>query len=254
MVRDGPPFLPTTCSYEFTEDVYESLCRAKKKEASYKLLPKLLLFLVLLLPLCDSLCDFVVTCIWFGADYVFDNLSGSLLFVGITIWILLVVLTVMVASSLYDCLYTIFVGRPRSWPASLDHEGPEGAGGYRTFLVTVKVYFEGIDIWYIPREDPDSMNAHSARKWFWSGPKGGIWHRNGEAEWDRVVKIDDLIVVLGNKTNDSNERQDTIWDAIILENAVMPASRLQGASADDLYREIKDRIEWAKRQVVYGEW
>ena len=248
MVREGPSFPPTTCSYEFTEDVYESLCRVKKKEATYKLLLKLLLFFVLLLPSCG----FLVIGIYLNSDYFFDNLGGFLLFVGITI--LLVVLTVIFASGLYDCLYTIFVGRPRSWPASLDHEGPEESSAYRTFLVQVKVYFEGIDIWYLPREDPDSKNAHSARKWFWSGPKNGIWHRNGEAEWNRVVKTDNLIVVLGNKTTDSNEMQDIIWDAIILENAVMPASRLQGASADDLYYNIEDRIAWAKFQSLAGDW
>ena len=242
MVREGPSFPPTTCSYEFTEDVYESLCRVKKREATYKLLLKLLLFLVLLLPSCGFL-----------VIGIYLNLSRSLLFV---VTILLVVLTVMFASGLYDCLYTIFVGRPRSWPASLDHEGPEESSAYRTFLVQVKVYFEGINIWYLPREDSDSENAHSARKWkwFWSGPKNGIWHRNGEAEWNRVVKTDNLIVVLGNKTTNSNEMQDTIWDAIILENAVMPASRLQGASADDLYYNIKDRIAWAKFQSLAGDW
>ena len=271
MARDEPSLLLATCSYEFTEDVYESLCRAKKKQAAYKLLPKLLLFLVMLFLscVCVVVCvSYMVEYLHLGADDFFDQLIYSLLFAGMTI--VVVLLTVKCARDVYDCLYTIFVGRPRPWPASLDHEGPEEFLEYRTFLVKVKVDYDGIDIWYIPREGTDSKNARSARKLFWSGPKKGPERGSGKVGWDRVMKIDDLVVVLGDETTDSNKGgslrrspvgvvlgnettdskkgQGTIWDAIILENAVMPASRLRGTSADDLHHEIKDRIKWAKNR------
>ena len=249
MIRDEPPLLLATCSYEFTEDVYESLCRAKKKQAVGKLLPTLLLLLVWLFLSCVLVSYWILYApedLRLDADDFLDDLIGLLGCVGLTI--LVVLITVGCARNLYACLHTIFVGRPRSWPSSLDHEGPEGAGGYHTFLVKVKVDYDGIDIWYIPREDPDSKNARSARKLFWSGPKKGPWRGNGEVGWDRVVKIDDLIVVLGNETTDSDKRQDTIWDAIVLENAVMPAPRLRGTSAGELHHEIKDRIKWAKNR------
>lgn len=245
MVRDEPPLLLATCSYEFTEDVYESLYRAKKKQAAGKLLPTLLLFLVLLYLsyLFVGYLSYVAENLRLGADDFLDDLIVGLLCVGLTILVAL-----FTVKNLYDYLYAIFVGRPRSWPSSLDHEGPDGSGEYRTFLVKVKVDYDGIDIWYIPREDSDSKNARSARKLFWSGPKKGPWRGNGEVGWDRAVKIDDLVVVLGNETTGSNKGQDTIWDAIILENAVMPASCLRGTSADNLYHEIKGQIKWAKNR------
>ena len=249
MVRDAPPLLLATCSYEFTEDVYESLCHAKKKQAAGKLLPTLLRLFVWLFLSCVLVSYWILYApenLRLDADDFLDELIASLLSVGMTI--LVVLITVGCARNLYACLHTIFVGRPRSWPSSLDHEEPEGFGGYRTFLVKVKVDYDGIDVWYIPRGDPDSKNARSARKLFWSGSKKGPWSGGGEVGWDRVMKIDDLIVVLGNETTDSNKGQDTIWDAIVLENAVMPASRLRGTSADEPYHEIKDRIKWAKNR------